>query len=206
MGGAPGQGARESLHVLVATDGRPQSDHALLAARRLDAERTLEVLTVLPRPSGEVASEHDTDDGGEIALRRRVDWQLRRVLGNDAKTIVDVRSGDASIVLATAAMSSDSLLVVGIGRPKVCDRLARRRIDAATGARGQDSGVGRCSRLCAARAQRADRSRLQRDELRCRATGAASRGARRKRPLGTRRGAARRDHVGKRRVRFSRRR
>jgi nucleotide-binding universal stress UspA family protein len=71
----------------------------------------------------DVASDPETDDRDRIALRCRVDWQLRRVLGNDAKTRVDVRSGDAPSVLASAAMSSDSLLVVGIGRPKVCDRL-----------------------------------------------------------------------------------
>lgn len=122
MGGAPGQGMRELLHVLAATDGRPQSDHALLAARRLDAAGTLGVLTVVPRPS-DVAGDPAIDDRERIALRCRVDWQLRRVLGNDAKTRVDVRSGDAPIALASAAMSSDSLLVVGIGRPKVCDRL-----------------------------------------------------------------------------------
>ena len=121
-GGPSSQVAREPLHVLVATDGRPQSDHALLAARRLDAAGTLGVLSVVPRPS-DVASDPEIDDRERIALRFRVDWQLRRVLGNDAKTRVDVRAGDAATVLAEAAASDDSLLVVGIGRPKVCDRL-----------------------------------------------------------------------------------
>ena len=122
-GGASGEVAREPLHVLAATDGRPQCDHALLAARRLDAQGTLGVLTVLPRQVADVATDPEIDDRDLIALRSRVAWQLRRVLGHDAKTQVDVRSGDAPIVLASAATSSDSLLVVGIGRPKVCDRL-----------------------------------------------------------------------------------
>ena len=115
--------AHEPLHVLAATDGRPQCDQALLAARRLDSEGTLGVLTVLPQSPADVAVDFAIDDRERIALRHRVDWQLRRVLGNDAKTQVDVRSGDAPVVLASVAMASDSLLVVGIGRPKVCDRL-----------------------------------------------------------------------------------
>ena len=115
--------ARYPLHVLAATDGRPQSDHALLAARRLDAEGTLGVLSVVRRPLADVATDPAGDDGELSALRSRVAWQLRRVLGNDVKTHIDVRLGDTPIVLASAAMSSDSLLVVGIGRPNVCDRL-----------------------------------------------------------------------------------
>jgi hypothetical protein len=111
---------REPLHVVVATDGRPQSDHALLAARRLDAEGTLGVLSVVRRPLADVPTDPAGDDRELSALRSRVDWQLRRVLGNDAKIHIDVRLGDTPIVLASTAMSSDSLLVVGIGRPKVC--------------------------------------------------------------------------------------
>jgi nucleotide-binding universal stress UspA family protein len=122
-GGAPIRVSRESLHVLAATDGRPQADYALLAARRLDAEGTLGILTVVQRSLADVESDHDMDEREKFALRRRVDWQLRRVLGNDAKTVIDVRSGDTPVVLASAAVSGDSLLVVGIGRPKVCDRL-----------------------------------------------------------------------------------
>ncbi len=122
-GGSLHNEPRERLHVLAATDGRPQSDHALLAARRLDAEATLGVLSVVPRPLADVASDPALDDRELSTLRSRVDWQLRRVLGNDAKTHIDVRLGDTPIVLASATMSSDSLLVVGIGRPKVCDRL-----------------------------------------------------------------------------------
>src|SRR4029079_6779498 len=84
-GGPSTQVAHEPLHVLAATDGRPQSDHALLAARRLDAAGTLGVLTVVSRPP-EVAGDPAPDDHERIALRCRVDWQLRRVLGNDSKT------------------------------------------------------------------------------------------------------------------------
>jgi nucleotide-binding universal stress UspA family protein len=114
------QGTRFPLHVLVATDGRPQSDHVLLAGRRLNGQGPLEIVCVAAGQGADV----DAGDAELIALRRRVGWQLRRVLGEESKTTLDVHLGDAPSRLAAAAsLQEDSLLVVGIGRPKVSDRL-----------------------------------------------------------------------------------
>jgi len=110
--------------LLVATDGRPQSDLALLAARRIAANEPLGILTVLPKRAADVvrADEGDAVDG--VAHRGRVEWQVRRVLGNEVRTSIELRAGDPPIALAAAAARhGDPLLVVGIGRPKVSDRL-----------------------------------------------------------------------------------
>jgi nucleotide-binding universal stress UspA family protein len=113
-----------SIPLLVATDGRPQSDLALLAARRLATEEPLEILTVLPRCAHSDAVNDDADIAESIAHRGRVEWQLRRVLGSDVRTCIDVRAGDPPATLAAAAAQHGApLLVVGIGRPKVSNRL-----------------------------------------------------------------------------------
>jgi nucleotide-binding universal stress UspA family protein len=115
--------ADRPMHLVVATDGRPQSDLALLAARRLSAEEPLDILTVVARAA--VPLDDETAEAASERLHRgRVEWQLRRVLGNEVRTSLEIRNGDAPLALATAAASREnSLLVVGVGRPKVSDRL-----------------------------------------------------------------------------------
>jgi len=113
-----------SIRVLAATDGRPQSDLALLAARRLETEETLGILTVLPHRADDPPLDDEEIVADQYSHRSRVEWQVRRVLGNDAKARIEMRSGDPPITLASAAAEHETpLLVVGIGRPKVGDRL-----------------------------------------------------------------------------------
>lgn len=116
--------ADRSIPLLVATDGRPQSDLALLAARRLAVTEPLGILTVVPRRSGPGAADQESDLTESVAHRGRVEWQLRRVLGSDVRTAIEVRDGEPAAALAAAAAVRETpLLVVGIGRPRVSDRL-----------------------------------------------------------------------------------
>lgn len=111
--------------ILVATDGREQSDAALRAARRLVANGPLGVLTVLAphatRDAAEFAESAELLDA--IARQTLVEAQVHRVLGDGVETWIEVRSGYPPAVLAESAASHRALLVVGIGRPRVMDRL-----------------------------------------------------------------------------------
>ena len=111
--------------ILVATDGREQSDPSLRAARRLVASGPLGVLTVLPphgiRDASEFGESAELLDA--IARQTLVEAQLRRVIGDGVETWIEVRSGYPPAILAASAASHRALLVVGIGRPRVMDRL-----------------------------------------------------------------------------------
>jgi len=111
--------------ILVATDGREQSDAALRAARRLAAGGPLGVLTVLPRHATRDASElgESAELLDAIARQTVVEAQVHRVLGDGIETWIEVRSGYPPTVLAASAASHRALLVAGIGRPRVMDRL-----------------------------------------------------------------------------------
>jgi nucleotide-binding universal stress UspA family protein len=111
--------------ILVATDGRGQSDAALRAGRALLSSGPLGILTVLPphavRDASEFAESAELLDA--VARQALVEAQLRRVLGDSVETWVDVRFGYPPAVLAQSAVAHGALLVAGIGRPRVMDRL-----------------------------------------------------------------------------------
>jgi len=111
--------------ILVATDGREQSDAALRAARRLVASGPLGILTVLPPHATRDASEfgESAELLDAVARQALVEAQVQRVVGDGAETWIEVRSGYPPAVLAASAVSHRALLVVGIGRPRVMDRL-----------------------------------------------------------------------------------
>jgi len=111
-------------HVVVATDGRSQSDSALRAARALCGSITFDALTVIEPPDAKAGNEPLPVATSSIDARRAlVAAQLQRVLGQSSGSI-SVRSGYAPAVLASFAMThGTSLLVVGLGRPRVFDRL-----------------------------------------------------------------------------------
>jgi nucleotide-binding universal stress UspA family protein len=111
--------------ILVATDGREQSDAALRAARALLSGGPLGVLTVLPPHATYDASEfgESAELLDAVARQALVESQLRRVLGDSVETWIEVRSGYPPTVLAQSAAAHGALLVAGIGRPRVIDRL-----------------------------------------------------------------------------------
>jgi len=111
--------------ILAATDGREQSDVALRAARALLANGPLGLITVLSsHPS---SNESETAESAElldaIARQASVEEQVHRVLGDSLETWIEVRSGYPPRVLAECAASHGALLVVGLGRSRVRDRL-----------------------------------------------------------------------------------
>jgi nucleotide-binding universal stress UspA family protein len=111
--------------ILAATDGRTQSDVALRAARALLASGPLGLITVLAsRSPGEACeSEESAELLDAIARQSLVEAQVQRVLGDTVESWVEVRSGYPPRVLAASAVAHDALLVVGLGRPCVRERL-----------------------------------------------------------------------------------
>lgn len=111
--------------IVVATDGRAPSDAALVAAHMLAGSSTFGAVSV-------VSTDYSTDRQDHWAAvppsmdsqRDRVEEQLRRVIGESADVWIELAAGYPPAVLASFAEERDvSLLVVGIGRPRVLDRL-----------------------------------------------------------------------------------
>jgi nucleotide-binding universal stress UspA family protein len=104
--------------IIVGSDGREPSNAALAAAAALAGPAAFGVLGVLTA---------DTDRPGSAALqqlRTALDAQIARMLGDSCDAWIDIRTGYPPAVLAAYAATHDvSLLVVGIGRPMVVDRL-----------------------------------------------------------------------------------
>src|SRR5689334_23417632 len=122
--------ASASSPVIVATDGREQSDGAVRAgalfggsaeAWRLVSASPL-ITTLVPELDLGITA--DAIDVLREQQCRSVEQQLRRVLGNGTAVDVDVRVGDpAQVVAAVAGDAAASLVVCGLGRQKVVDRL-----------------------------------------------------------------------------------
>lgn len=109
-------------NIMVAADGRTPADVALLAARKFAGDTNFGVVAVLPNGS----STDRVRDGVQTvdALRASVSDQIARMLGENAETLIQLRTGYPPAVLAAFAEThSVSLLVVGVGRPKVLERL-----------------------------------------------------------------------------------
>jgi nucleotide-binding universal stress UspA family protein len=111
--------------IVVATDGRKPSESAIIAASRLANGATFGVISV-------ISVGHSTDRDGVHALdplsvddrRELVERQLCRVLGDAPDAWIEIRSGYPPAALASfAQLHGVSMLIVGIGRPAVLDRL-----------------------------------------------------------------------------------
>lgn len=113
--------------VIVATDGRPPSDAALVMARVLcDDPRAIRTVTVIRPvpvfPDGPGSVNADVEATRRAEATRRVSTQMRRVLPYDAD--VEVHDGDPALVLGGIAHDANaSVIVAGIGRHQVADRL-----------------------------------------------------------------------------------
>jgi nucleotide-binding universal stress UspA family protein len=111
--------------IIVAADGRAPADAALVAAKKLAGPSTFGVLAVVS--VGSSIDRPSPRDGGPPtldSLRDAVSQQVHRMLGDDADTWIELRTGYPPAVLASFADThAVSLLVVGVGRPRVLDRL-----------------------------------------------------------------------------------
>jgi len=112
-------------NIVVATDGRAPSEAALVAAQELAGHAPFGVISVLAeaaskdRIAGWMPSPETSD-----AHRTMVAAHTRRVLGESSDFWVEVRRGYPPAALTSfAELHRASLLVVGLGRTKVIDRL-----------------------------------------------------------------------------------
>ena len=119
-----------SSPVVVATDGREQSDGAIRAGAlyggAIGAWRVVSAAPLIYR----FAPELDWGITAEaIAVLREqqhksVKDQIRRVLGESVCIDVEIGTGDAAgIVAAVAAKNNSSLVISGLGRHRIVDRL-----------------------------------------------------------------------------------
>jgi len=122
--------ASESSPVIVATDGREQSDGALRAGAlfggSVDAWRVVSASQLI----NNLAPEFDfgiTAEAIEVLREeqlRLVQDQIRRVLGEASDIDLEVGAGDPALVVAAFAANRNAALVVaGLGRHRVVDRL-----------------------------------------------------------------------------------
>jgi nucleotide-binding universal stress UspA family protein len=127
----PQQGIRASRvsPVIVATDGREQSDAALVAGRLLaadkDALRVASVLQPMPimTPEAALPISPDIEASRRADLKRGVQIQMARAWSGDLAD-VELYEGDPATTIARLAHESNaSMIVAGLGRHRVIDRL-----------------------------------------------------------------------------------
>jgi len=128
---APQEGvrARQTSPVIVATDGRDQSDAAMAVGRIVAGDaaalRVVTVLKALPMVSPEAALPvaPDVQTARRAEQRRAVIEQGTRIWG-EPSIDVELAEGDPATTLATIAHESNATMIVsGIGRHQVMDRL-----------------------------------------------------------------------------------
>ncbi|HEX8944658.1 MAG TPA: universal stress protein [Gemmatimonadaceae bacterium] len=128
----PQQGIRASRvsPVIVATDGREQSDAALIAGRLFaedpDALRVATVLSPVPimTPEAAIPISPDVEASRRADLKRGVQSQMARAWGGAGLADVEIYEGDPATTIARLANESNaSMIVSGLGRHRVIDRL-----------------------------------------------------------------------------------
>jgi nucleotide-binding universal stress UspA family protein len=123
--------ARKARSIVIATDGREQSDPALIAGRMLadDHSASIRVATVVRALPSLSADTHalptpDRDAARWTAQKKAVAAQMQRVWPGDATFDVEVYDGDAATRIAALAHETNaSIIVAGLGRHRVMDRL-----------------------------------------------------------------------------------
>lgn len=118
--------ANRAEPVIVATDGRRQSDGALRIGRRfagdLDALRVISVLKPVPMLSDAYALSPDIQASRKASVRRDVTAQTLRTDQRDVE--IEVIDGDPATMIAnTAHREGATLIVAGLGRHRAADRV-----------------------------------------------------------------------------------
>jgi len=116
--------------VIIATDGREQSDAALIAGRFFAEDkqsiRVASVLAPMPTVANDAAApiSPDVDAARRADLKRAVQVQMSRAWGSDGFMDVELYEGDpATLVARLASEANGSMIVAGLGRHRVIDRL-----------------------------------------------------------------------------------
>jgi len=122
--------AAKTSPVIVATDGRDQSDAELIAGGLLaNPENGLRVITVLKpmpivSPEAQLPVSPDVEASRRAEAKRAVKEQLTRVWDVPGNLEVEIYDGDPATMIANAAHDSNaSMIVSGLGRHRVMDRL-----------------------------------------------------------------------------------
>ena len=123
--------AAKTSPVIVATDGRDQSDAALVAGGLLAgaSDERLRVITVLKpmpivSPEAQLPVSPDVEASRRAEAKRTVREQLGRVWNVPFDASVEVYDGDPATTIANVAHESNaSMIVSGLGRHRVMDRL-----------------------------------------------------------------------------------
>ena len=119
--------ATHSAPIVVATDGRAQSDSALVVGRLFaqspDALRLVTVLKPMPIiPGVQLSVTEDLEGARQAEVRREVVGQMCRTW--DDEFDIEVRQGDPATVIARLAHTSGATMIVaGLGRHRVSDRV-----------------------------------------------------------------------------------
>ncbi len=126
---APEIGVRASVAapIIVATDGQEQSDAALAMGRLLaesgDAVRLVRVLRTLPMvPDVPIQIPMDVENARRTEARHEVMAQANRVWQEVGD--VELHEGDpATVISRLAHKAGASMIVAGLGRHRVTDRM-----------------------------------------------------------------------------------
>jgi nucleotide-binding universal stress UspA family protein len=120
----------KSSPVIVATDGREQSDGAVRAGARFsESTGQMRLVSAAPliyrfTPELDWGITAEAIDVLREQQHKSVEDQVRRVLGESVCIDVEIGTGDAAgIVAAVAAKHNASLVISGLGRHRVVDRL-----------------------------------------------------------------------------------
>lgn len=122
-----GVGASRSAPVIIATDGRAQSDAALTVGRLFaggaDSVRVVTVLKPVPViPEAQLSVTADIDAARRAEARANALHQVARTWGEDGD--VELLEGDPSHVISRVAHQSGAAMIVcGLGRHRVSDRV-----------------------------------------------------------------------------------
>lgn len=129
---ASGQAAlepSESSPIIVATDGREQSDGAVRAGALFGGTEGWRIISAAPLlhnlvPELDLGITAQALDVLREQQLQSVQGQLRRVIGEDARVEVEIPTGDPALATATVATRENaSFIVCGLGRHRVVDRL-----------------------------------------------------------------------------------
>ena len=119
----------ESSAIIVATDGGEQSDGAIRAGALFGGAKGWRILSAAPLlhnlvPELDLGITAQALDVLRDQQLQAVQRQLERVLGEDARTEVDIVTGDPALATAAvAARENASLIICGLGRHRIVDRL-----------------------------------------------------------------------------------
>jgi len=126
---APELGVRAShaSPIIIASDGRNQSDGAVAVGRLIaDTKEALRLVTVLKPmptvPEAQVTMSPDIEAARRATARRDVGEQARRVWSEEGD--IDLMEGDpATVVTRLAHNVGATMIVCGLGRHRVADRI-----------------------------------------------------------------------------------